>query len=199
MLLRVIYYGIRIIRKLYNYLINFLVLKINKVIYGDYFKINGRIYISNHGKIQIGTHFITNSGKNLNPIGGDTISRFIVRKNAMLVIGDHVGLSNTTIVCWSQITIGNYVYIGGSCKIWDTDFHSIDPIERRHYGDNNVKTAPITIGDYVFIGGGSIILKGVSIGKNSIIAAGSVVTKSIPDNEIWGGNPAKKIKSVFVE
>ena len=89
-----------------------MVLKINKVIYGDYFKINGRIYISNHGKIQIGTHFITNSGKNLNPIGGDTISRFIVRKNAMLVIGDHIGLSNTTIVCWSQITIGNYVYIG---------------------------------------------------------------------------------------
>jgi len=64
-----------------------------------------------------------------------------------------------------------------------------------HNGDNIVNTAPIIIRDYVFIGGSSIILKGVTIGKNSIVAAGSMVTKSIPDNEIWGGNPAKYLKS----
>lgn len=53
---------------------------------------------------------------------------------------------------------------------------------------------PIVIEDDVFIGAHSIILKGVNIGQGAIIAAGSVVTKSIPAYETWGGNPAKKIR-----
>ena len=156
--------------------------------------INGRLYISNCGKIKIGNAVKANSGKMANPIGGDTVLRLVVGKGAELVIGSNVGISNSTIVCQNRIEIGNYVYLGGSCKIWDTDFHSLDPIDRMQNGDKKVKTAPISIGDYAFIGGSSIILKGVTIGKNSIVAAGSVVTKSIPDGEIWGGNPAKYLK-----
>jgi acetyltransferase-like isoleucine patch superfamily enzyme len=59
-----------------------------------------------------------------------------------------------------------------------------------------VRTDPVKIKKYAFIGGGSIILKGVTVGENSIIVAGSVVTRDIPDNEIWGGNPAKFIRKV---
>ena len=59
-----------------------------------------------------------------------------------------------------------------------------------------IKTKNIRIDDNVFIGGHSIILKGSSIGKNSIIGAGSVVSGEIPANEIWGGNPAKFIRSI---
>jgi len=158
--------------------------------------INGRLYISNCGKIKIGNAVKANSGKMANPIGGDTVLRLVVGKGAELVIGNHVGISNSTIFSKNRIEIGDYVYIGGSCKIWDTDFHTLDPIDRMHNGDNIVKTAPIIIRDYAFIGGSSIILKGVTIGKNSIVAAGSVVSKSIPDNEIWGGNPAKFIRNV---
>lgn len=52
----------------------------------------------------------------------------------------------------------------------------------------------IYIEDGAFIGGNSIILKGVKIGKNSVVGAGSVVTRDIPDGEIWAGNPARKIR-----
>ena len=61
-------------------------------------------------------------------------------------------------------------------------------------GDINAKTAPIHIKKFAFIGGSCIILKRVTIGENAVVAAGSVVTKDIPDNEVWGGNPAKFIK-----
>ena len=48
----------------------------------------------------------------------------------------------------------------------------------------------------VFIGGHCTILKGVTIGMNSVVGSNSLVTKSIPNNEVWGGNPAKKIKNL---
>lgn len=187
---------INLIKGKYNKLRNLIVLNIYNVKIGVDWKINGRIIIANAGEIVIGMKFYANSGRHFNPIGGDAILRMMVRNGGSLIIGNEVGISNSTIVCWDRVEIGDFVYIGGGCKIWDTDFHSIDPIERRHDGDKSVKTAPIKIGNYAFIGACSIILKGVAIGNNSIVGAGSVVTKSIPDNEIWAGNPARFIKSV---
>jgi len=196
--MRKIIKGLLYIFKFYNSIWNFVMLKINKVIHENYL-INGRIEIRNFGKIVIGKNFIANSGKMHNPIGGDICLRLIAQKEGILEIGENVGISNSTIVCWEKVKIDDYVFIGGSCKIWDTDFHSIDPEERRLLGDRETKTSPIHIKKYAFIGGDSIILKGVTIGENSIVAAGSVVTKNIPDNEIWGGNPAKFIKKISNE
>ena len=59
-------------------------------------------------------------------------------------------------------------------------------------------TKPVIIKQNVFIGAHSTILKGVTIGENSIIGACSVVTKNIPDNEVWAGNPAKYIKHLII-
>lgn len=188
---------INFIKGIYNKLRNIIVLNIYNVRIGVDWRINGRIIIANAGKIVIGTRFCANSGRHYNPIGGDAILRIVVRNGGSLTIGNEVGISNSTIVCWNTVEIGDFVYIGGGCKIWDTDFHSIDPIERRHNGDKGVKTAPIKIGNYAFIGACSIILKGVTIGNNSVVGAGSVVTKSIPDNEIWAGNPAIFIKTLL--
>ena len=193
---RLIEYPFRKIGILLNYLTNKLILFKNRVSYGTNIKMKGKLFISNYGKLIIGDNFKAHSGKYATTIGGDTILRLIVQKGAQLTIGDNVGISNSTIVCWNKIEIGDYVYIGGGCKIWDTDFHSIEPIERIQNNDKNIKTASIKIGDYAFIGGSSIILKGVTIGKNSVVGAGSVVTKNIPDNEVWGGNPAKLIYSL---
>jgi wfeU len=190
---KIIFRAIILPLKIYNFIWNYIMFKINRVEHKNYL-INGKIEIRNWGKIVIGNKFIANSGKMDNPIGGDTCLRFIIQDKGILEIGENVGISNSTIVCWENIKIDDYVFIGGSCKIWDTDFHSIDAEERRLLGDRETKTAPIHIKKYAFIGGNTIILKGVTIGEKSIVAAGSVVTKDIPDNEIWGGNPAKFIK-----
>ena len=64
------------------------------------------------------------------------------------------------------------------------------------YGECLGGVAPVTIGNNVFIGTNAIILKGVTIGDNAIVGAGSVVTRDIPSNEVWGGNPAKKIMTL---
>lgn len=170
-------------------------LKVNNVKYGRHIRCYGNVIMKIQGKMSIGNNFKINSGKKYNSIGGDTESKIIIKNNATLIIGEKVGISNSSIVCWESIEIQNNVLIGGGCKIWDTDFHSLDPNIRKN-GDNEVKKSKIIIKNNAFIGGSSIILKGVVIGENAIIAAGSVVTKSVPDNEIWGGNPAKFIRAI---
>lgn len=162
------------------------------------FHINGRInVVNNGGRLIIGNKFSANSGKRENPIGGDTILNLIVfKKEARLTIGENVGISNSTIVCWHEVSIGNNVVIGGGCKIWDTNFHSLDPVMRTSGHDTDIRTSPVFIRDNVFIGGNVVVLKGVTIGENSVIAAGSVVTKDIPPNVMAGGNPCKVIKAL---
>lgn len=84
------------------------------------------------------------------------------------------------------LKIGNHVDIASEVLIY-TDEHDINsPIFGNSFG-------AVTINDYVFIGPRAIILPGVSIGRGAVVAAGAVVTKNIPDFEIWGGVPAKKI------
>ena len=156
----------------------------------------GPLLIMNKGAVAIGNNARINSGKYKNPIGGDTRSCIIVKKQAVLTIGSNFRMSNSAIYCANGITIGDNVMIGGSCKLWDSDFHPIDPDVRLATPNENFKTAPIQIGNNVFIGGCSIILKGVSIGENSVVGAGSVVSSNIPPNEIWGGNPARFIKKL---
>ena len=119
-----------------------------------------------------------------------------VKEGASLVIGDCSGLSGSLIFASKSITIGKNVKIGGGTKIFDTDFHPLN-YEVRRASNEGTLSAPIIIDDDVFIGTSCLILKGVHIGTRSIVAAGSVVTKSIPADEIWGGNPAKYIRKII--
>jgi acetyltransferase-like isoleucine patch superfamily enzyme len=113
-----------------------------------------------------------------------------------LVIGRNVGLSGTTIVCARSVTIEDDVYIGGGCNIYDTDFHSISPEARLARPDSTVKTAPILIKRRSFVGAHTTILKGVVIGEAAVIGAGSVLARSVPDGEIWAGNPARFVRRI---
>ena len=124
--------------------------------------------------------------------------QIVVTDGAELIIGKNVGMSQAAIICHHSITIGDNVKIGGGVKIYDTNFHSLNPEIRRirEWDMREKKCRPVVIEHDAFIGAGAIILSGVTIGENSIVAAGSVVSKSIPANEIWGGNPARFIKKV---
>lgn len=163
------------------------------------FKTTGIPYIvvARNGSFKIGHNFSMNNGIKGNPIGCYNRCTFFVNRRATLTIGNNVGLSQTAIVCHINITIEDNVKIGGGTKIYDTDFHSLDPNKRAGSEDLlNTSKAAVLIKKNAFIGAYSIILKGATIGENSIIGAGSVVTKSIPDNQIWAGNPAKFIREI---
>lgn len=187
---------ITFINKIYNYLI----IKYRGVEYEKYPLINGRVFICCKKKsVFLGNNVKINSSLDSNPIGGDRKTILFIKNGGKIRIGNNVGISNTTIVSHKLIEIEDYVFIGGNCKIYDTDFHSIQFNQRVSIPDNDIKTAPVIIKKGAFIGAHSIILKGVTIGEKSVIGAGSVITKSIPDGEIWAGNPAKFIRKVDSE
>lgn len=193
-------------RKIYGLVsneINLLITKIlfncNNVCYSS-FRTGGVPYIMVERSamgIFIGRDFAMNNGIDHNPIGVPQPCSLIVYKGGIIRIGNNVGISQTTMVAFDRIEIGNNVKIGGGTSIYTSDFHSLDYRIRRTKADlENRKTASVIIGNDVFIGARCIILKGVNIGDNAILGAGSVVSKNIPANEIWGGNPAKFIRKI---
>lgn len=99
---------------------------------------------------------------------------------------------NCTILDMAEVRIGHNCLLGPNVGIY-TASHSIEPLDRYKTGYG----LSILLGDNVWVGGSSVILAGVRIGDNSIVAAGSVVTKDVPPNTIVGGNPARILKSIF--
>lgn len=156
------------------------------------------IHVSLKGKLKIGRKLHLNNWIAMSETGLISKCRIEVLNNASLIIKDNVGMSSVSISCFESIYIGNNVKIGVGVHIYDTDFHSLNPIERRSSISDtlNMRTGKIVIEDDVFIGAFSLILKNVTIGANSILGAGSVLTKSIPPNEIWAGNPACFIRKI---
>ncbi len=157
-----------------------------------------KIFIYKNGKFIIGKNFKINNTIRNNPIGRNYQCIFTIGENALLKIGNDVGMSGTVIVAHKKIIIEKNVKLGGNVCIYDTDFHSLKYKDRinQHKDKQNTHCNSIHIGENVFIGAHSTILKGVNIGNNSIIGACSVVTKDIPKNEIWAGNPAKYIRQI---
>lgn len=116
--------------------------------------------------------------------------------NAKISIGDGTLINNnfTAIAEHSSITIGKRVLIGAGVEIFDSDFHGLSISDRGLSQPAWAK--PVVIEDDVFLGSNVRVLKGVSIGKNSVIANSSVVVKSIPSGVIAGGNPARVIRTI---
>lgn len=122
--------------------------------------------------------------------------------NGQIEIGDNTMMNGVSVTAYKKVVIGKNCQIASGTFISDTDFHPVDPKirEREVMGYkidyNTVNKSEINIGNNVWIGWGVIILKGVTIGDNSIIAAGAVVVKDIPENVMAAGNPAKVIKNI---
>ncbi|KUJ84991.1 acyltransferase [Microbulbifer flavimaris] len=112
--------------------------------------------------------------------------------DAFITIGDYVLISpGVRISAAESITIGDACMIAANVYISDSDWHGLYNRTRPFRC-----TAPITLGNNVWIGDSAIVCKGVSIGDNSVVGAGSVVTKSVPANTVVAGNPAREIKSI---
>lgn len=112
---------------------------------------------------------------------------------AAVTIGNHCYLNGVELACARAVTIGDGAIIA-ECLMMDTDFHSVEP--NRHEASAPVKAAPITIGRNVWIANKTILLRGVTIGDNSVVGAGSVVTRDVPPNVVVAGNPARVVRQL---
>ena len=177
-------------------------ISINKLIYQsrleiiEPYKVWGlvRIIINGTGKISIGKNFYAVSDKKRSMITLFTPCSLNIIDDGKIIIGDHVGINGTTIVSRDKIILGDNCMIGPNTIIIDHDGHDLWPVEKRWEGKG--KSEPIKIGNNVWIGMNSMILKGVTIGDGTVIAAGSVIVKNCDNNSLYAGNPAKKIKKL---
>jgi acetyltransferase-like isoleucine patch superfamily enzyme len=141
------------------------------------------------GCIVIGNNctFLSKATSNLIGINRPCIISTLT-KSAKISIGNDCGFSGTVIGAFKSVHIGNNVRCGANTLITDSDWHNDD------YRSGPIR--PVVIENNVWLGEGVKVLKGVTIGENTIIGAGSVVTKNIPSNVIAGGNPCKIIKTL---
>jgi maltose O-acetyltransferase len=164
--------GPKIVNRLYNYVLDFELMVLRCVghipshTFRKLFYILAGMRIGRGSVIHMWANFFNPGGIS---IGTDTM------------VGDHAFLDGR-----SPLKIGNHVDIASEVMVYNSE-HNLE-------SDGFEATEePVEIGDYVFIGPRVIILPGVKIGKGSVVAAGAVVTKDVPDFTIVGGVPAKAI------
>lgn len=160
---------------------------------GPGFHAYGRLIVrmARRGSIRIGSHFNATSRHLTNLVGFPHPCILCCYGEGRIEIGDYSGMTGAVISARQLVRIGNHVNIGGGVRIYDHDFHSLDPIQRRtrEADQANVRSAPVEIGNDVFIGAGSIILKGAKLGDGCIVGAGSVVGRGeYPAGTVVRGN-----------
>ena len=152
---------------------------------GSEIELTGPVILQNSGTIEIGDQVIFDS-KWYKPI---YIS--LVRPEARLTIENNVYINfGTEISMVKEVFIGAYSLIGIDCLIYDTDWHRLDGL------DGEVLAEPTRIGRGVWLGARVIVMKGVTIGDNTVVAANSVVASDLPNNVLAGGSPARVIRAI---
>ncbi len=175
-----------------------LMMALNGIRWGRGWSFYGLPILQKHRQsvMKFGKGFSLRSSARSNPLGPNhPVILSTLRAGAILEIGENFGMTGGSICVGECVKIGDNVAIGANSVIVDTDFHPIDPQKRLTHPQDG-KTAPIVIEDNVFIGMNCLILKGVTVGQNSVIGAGSVVSRSIPPHSIAAGNPAIVIRSL---
>ena len=142
-------------------------------------------------------------------IGNDCILSCLIElqsPNAKVIIGDGVFIGpGTRIFCYDKIVFENDIMVSWGCTFIDTNAHSLNSEERKNDvrdwmkgpGNKNwsvVKHSPVTIKSKSWVGFNSIISKGVTLEEGTVIASGSVVSKSTESYSVYGGNPAVFLK-----
>jgi len=182
---------VRIIFEKYSTVYNFALARLKGVVLGQNCRFIGvtKYSVKESSEIIIGSLCVFRSTATSNLIG---INRPCIistlSAGAKIEIGNGCGFSGTVIGAFLRIKLGNNVRCGANTLITDGDWHHDDP--------RAGAPRAIEIEDNVWLGEGVKILKGVHIGKNTVIGAGSVVTKNIPANVIAAGNPCRIIKDL---
>jgi acetyltransferase-like isoleucine patch superfamily enzyme len=146
-------------------------------------RLYGRIYFRSGGDVEFGVGVCL--------VGNVVPIEIVSIKGSDISIGDHTFINyGTSITAYQQVRIGRHCLLGHHVRILDKNEHGIK--------ERNVAppAAPIVIEDNVWIGSHTIILPGVSIGSNSAIGAGSVVTRDVPANCLAVGNPARVLRPI---
>ncbi len=148
-------------------------------------------------RIVLGCHVALCSSCTHNPVGiAHPVILRTLRPGSVIEIGDDAGLSGTAVCAALSVHIGCQCLVGANVTITDSDFHSVAAGGRRHAPADRAACAPVVVEDNVWIGMNTLVLKGVRIGANSVIAAGSVVARSIPANCVAGGVPARVLRAL---
>jgi acetyltransferase-like isoleucine patch superfamily enzyme len=131
------------------------------------------------------------------------------RPNAEFSVGDYTQMGGGGVISTaSSVAIGSHVLIAWNVQFSDHNSHALDVVSRVkdtvdwYEGKkdwSSVRIEPIIVEDYVWIGFQSIILRGVTIGRGAVVAAGSVVTRSVEPFTVVGGNPARLIRRLTQE
>jgi acetyltransferase-like isoleucine patch superfamily enzyme len=130
------------------------------------------------------------------------------RDGACIVIGRNTFIGVSLLASAGHIEVGDDVLISWGCNIVDHNSHAIGWTQRKKdvkdwYHNRkdwaNVAVKPVRICDKAWLGINVIVLKGVEIGEGAVVAAGSVVTKSVPPWTVVGGNPAKVLREIPIE
>jgi acetyltransferase-like isoleucine patch superfamily enzyme len=153
--------------------------------FGTEIELTGPVVIENSGTIEIGNQVIFGS-KWYKPICislAHPEAHLTIENNVFINYGTEIGLVK-------DVFIGACSEIGIDCLIYDTDWHSLDGL------DQDVPAVPTRIGRGVWLGARVMVMKGVTIGDNTVVAANSVVTKDLPSNVLAGGIPAKVIRPI---
>lgn len=159
----------------------------DRVEFGKDFETNGRLVIQGPGKVIFGDGIRAwcHAEKNV----------FITyTPESRIVVGGGTRLNGAGVMAYTRIDIGERCILG-STILFDSDFHPLEP-ERRHDRNAPVSCAPIYIAENVWLGGQSAVLKGATIGKNSVVAFRAVVSGDVPANVVVAGNPARVIKEL---
>jgi len=123
-------------------------------------------------------------------------SKISVGENGRLVLGNNFVISaEATIIAFDNITIGDDCLLSWDVLMMDTDFHHIKDLDNKILNS----PAPVILGNKIWAGARCLILKGSEIPSNSVVAAGSTVSKKLTgENQVFAGIPAKAVKSEIV-
>lgn len=145
--------------------------------------------VARGSRVELGADVTVISNPRHNPLLSHPASIRTLTPEACIHLADHVGVSGCSLVCCNRITVGEYTIIGPDTLVYDSEGHNYSP--ETGWRIRTVRSGrPITIGKKCFIGARCIILSGVTIGDNCVVAAGTVVSRDIPAGHRASGNPA---------